>query len=44
MFDRVMAAKERARAKRLELEEQGPDSIENCGLEFWLEKQIEIPF
>ena len=23
---------------------QGPDSIENFGLKFWLEKQIEIPF
>ena len=23
---------------------QGPDSLENFGLESWLEKQIEIPF
>ena len=23
---------------------QGPNSIENFGLEFWLEKQLEVPF
>ena len=47
MFDRVMAAKERARAKRLELEEQGRSSfcLEFClekPFEFWLEKPLEF--
>ena len=28
----------------LDLMRQGPDSIENFELEFWLEKQLEIPF
>ena len=40
----ILACLNAMQTRQQQLQQQGPDSIENFGLEFWLEKQLEIPF